>query len=485
MDDEYRDPRLERTMVSYPDELEQPYAPPARPGPPPRRRRRWKRWIRATISSVVLLGLIGGVGGYFYLSSRLQEIKRVDPQALTPSAGPMTVLLVGSDSRSDLAPGQESSFGSGTQVSGKRSDAIMILHADPGAGRAAVLSIPRDLYLPISGTGKSNRINTAYAGGPDRLISTINDNLGIPINHYVEVNFDGFRGIVDAIGGLNVHFPAPARDILAELSVPEAGCVHLSGAQGLAYVRSRHYESKENGRWRTDPTSDHGRIQRQQDFIRRMVKKALAVSIRSPVTANSLLVSVVDDLTIDEGLQTLDLVRLGNNFRSLGEGDLEMLTLPTDGARIGGASVLKAKEPEAQLTIARFLNPEPAQPAEPVDPASVTVQVLNGSGRKGEAAAASAELARRGFQPAGTGDATPTAVTTIRYRPGSEAKAQLVQGLVAGGAGLAPDPSLQGTDVLLVTGRTFSGIISASGPPPAAPAPPAPAAEPAEPNCPA
>ena len=84
---------------------------------------------------------------------------------------------------------------------------MMILHVDAGGNRASVLSIPRDLYVPIAGTGKSNRINTAYAGGPDRLIATIKSALDISINHYVEVNFDGFRGIVDAVGGLERLLP--------------------------------------------------------------------------------------------------------------------------------------------------------------------------------------------------------------------------------------------------------------------------------------
>jgi LCP family protein required for cell wall assembly len=411
----------------------------------------------------------------------LSDVRRVNPNGLTPASGAMTVLLVGSDSRADLVPGQESRFGSGSQVSGKRSDAIMVLRSDPSRNRAAVLSIPRDLYVPIAGTGRSNRINVAYAGGPERLIRTLESALGTSINHYVEVNFDGFRGIVDAVGGLNVYFPAPARDILAELNVPSAGCVHLTGDQGLAYVRSRHYEYLENGRWRSDPTADHGRIQRQQDFIRRMLSKAVSRAMRNPITANNLLASFVRDVTVDHELGTLDLVRLATTMRSFGNGGVEMLTLPTTGARVGGNSVLRMKQPEASQLIDRFLNPPP--PAEAgVEPSSVRIRVLNGSGRPGEAGQAAGKLEQAGFRLAGTGDASNrSSSTVIRYAKGAAGKAQLLQGFVGGGAELRADSSLEGSDLVLVTGRSFGGIRAPAAAA-AAPAPPQPT--PAQPECP-
>ncbi|HEX2148580.1 MAG TPA: LCP family protein, partial [Actinomycetota bacterium] len=387
------------------------------------------------------MALLALAAAGLYVQYRLGDVRRVSPAGLSTGAGgAMTVLLVGSDSRAGLAPGQES-FGT---ISGQRSDAIMLLRIDPGSDQAAVLSIPRDLYLPIAGTGRSNRINTAYSGGPDRLVNTISEALGIPINHYVEVNFDGFRGIVDAIGGLNVNFPAPARDILAELNIPTAGCVHLDGRQGLAYVRSRHYEFLDNGQWKTDPTSDFGRINRQQDFIRRMIRKAVSAGIRNPFTANKLLDSFVQQVVLDSGMGTLDLLRLGASFRSTGDGGIEMLTIPTVGARIGGSSVLRLKEPDASQMINAFLNPAPKTEEAPeggVGPGDVKVQVLNGSGRPGEAGTALANLGRAGFAGAGTGDAPARANSVIRYAPGAQAKAVLLQAHVIGTTELTSDPA--------------------------------------------
>jgi LCP family protein required for cell wall assembly len=424
----------------------------------------------------LILCLAASIASFAYLQIRLGEVRRVAASGLIDSGSGMNILLVGSDSRAGLAPGEES-FGTAETVSGKRSDVIMIVHTDPARGRASVLSIPRDLWVSIAGTGRSGRINSAYAGGPDRLLGTVRAALGIPIDHYIEVNFDGFRGIVDAIGGLNVPFPAPARDILAELDVPASGCVHLSGRQGLAYVRSRHYESLENGRWKTDPTGDHGRIRRQQDFIRRMLRRSISRGIRNPFVAKQLVDSFVRDVTIDTQLGTLDLLRLGAAFRSVGGGGVEMLTLPTVGARIGKAAVLRAKEPEAAQTVDSFLNPPPPAPAPVVvGPSEVRVQVLNGSGRAGEAGAAAGVLGHAGFVVTGTGDTgsnrNPDSV--IRYPQGADGKAALLRSYVVGGAELLQDSTLQSSDLILVTGRAFGGIRLPAAAPEGAPPPPGP-----------
>ncbi len=468
-----RDPNLEPTAVLYPVRPD-PYAP-GPPPPPlrPPRRRRWGRRITVAVSLLLVLVIAAVAAGGLYVQSRLGDVRRVAPVGLSAGSGrSMTVLLVGSDSRADLEPGQES-FGN---IAGQRSDALMLLRTDPDTDTASVLSIPRDLYLPIAGTGKSNRINTAYAGGPDRLVQTITASLGIPIDHYVEVNFDGFRGIVDSVGGLNINFPAPARDILAELNVPTAGCVHLDGRQGLAYVRSRHYESLEDGRWKTDPTSDFGRIARQQDFIRRMIKKAISRGIRNPLTANSLLDSFVEDVVLDQGMGTMDLIRLGTTFRSLGAGGIEMMTVPTVGARVGAAAVQKLKQPEAGQMIDRFLNPPPKvepAPAEALTPGDVRVQVLNGSGRPGEAGSALAKLGGVGFVGDGTSDATARTTNLIRFAKGADAKAALLQGYVIGTTELKEDSSVKTSDVVLVTGKGFGGIRTSPQAPAAPPPDPA------------
>ena len=169
---------------------------------------------------------------------------------------------------------------------GERSDTIMVLRVDPVAKRVAILSFPRDLYVEIADGGGMSRINSAYERDePQRLANTIYDNFEIPIDHYIQVDFCAFKTLVDAVGGVAVPFEFPARDDNTGLNVPEAGCFTFDGEHALAYVRSRHYEYEDppgSGNWQTDPTSDLGRISRQQDFLRRTLAGLLDTGPLNP-----------------------------------------------------------------------------------------------------------------------------------------------------------------------------------------------------------
>src|SRR5437763_3943183 len=284
---------------------------PAPPTPPPpdhphvRPRRRWPRRLLITLNVFVALCLLGTAGAYGYFEWKFGNLHKIKCSFCRgPGENPgkvMNVLLVGSDTRSTLK-GQKQ-FGSEADVSGARSDTIMILHADPKQAKAAILSLPRDL-LVTQPDGSQNRINAAFDKGPDNLIKTITATFGIPIDHYVEVDFNGFRGIVQAVGGVNIYFPAPARDAFSNLNIGKAGCVALNGDGALSYVRSRHYQYFEGGRWHDEGDGDLGRIQRQQDFIRRVLRKVKGV--RDPFTVNSLIDTGIKNVTIDNGLQPGD-----------------------------------------------------------------------------------------------------------------------------------------------------------------------------------
>ncbi len=252
--------------------------------------RYWPRRLLVGTCVLLVIGIVLAGGAYVYLRWRLGQIDRLEVDELTEDRGSvMNVLLVGSDSRSRLTGDLAEQAGK-NQVSGSRSDTFMVLHVDAKTKKAAILSIPRDLYVRIPGTTRADRINTTFAsGGAAGLVRAIRENLGIQVNHYMEVDFVGFRGIVDTVGGVNVYVPAPARDNLSGLDIKTPGCVRFDGDTALAWVRSRHYEYFESGRWRTDPTSDLGRIQRQQDFIRRMMKKAVSSGIGNPLTLNRLI----------------------------------------------------------------------------------------------------------------------------------------------------------------------------------------------------
>jgi LCP family protein required for cell wall assembly len=173
--------------------------------------------------------------------------------------------------------------------------------------------------VPIAG-GSRNRINTAYdRDKPGRLIDTIGREFGVPIDHYVQVDFCAFKQLVDAVGGVAVPFEFPTRDLGAGLDIPTAGCVELSGDMALAYVRSRHYRYEDppgSGNWKQDPTSDFGRIARQQDFLRRVVTKVVNDGLYSPSVASALIKTNQEYLVTDTGLTPRTMLEFANTLRS-------------------------------------------------------------------------------------------------------------------------------------------------------------------------
>ncbi len=268
---------------------------------------------------------------------------------------PMNVLVVGSDSRQPVA-GEGDEFGTPDMVRGQRSDTMMVLRIEPDREKAAVLSIPRDLWVPIA-SGGVNRINTAFERGPDNLVRTIRGALGIPIHHYIEVDFAGFRDIVRAVGGVSVYFPAPARDPVTGLQVNRAGCTELDGDEALAYVRSRNYETLVGGKWQAGGVGDLDRISRQQDFIRRVVAKVR--SVRNPITIHRLVTTGTGNVRLDKQLSARDIEGLALQFRDLVPSELNMHTVPAlfDHVVVNGrrTSILRVQQPQARELVARFL----------------------------------------------------------------------------------------------------------------------------------
>ncbi len=439
-------------------------APPGRPDTGGRSHR-WRRWLLiGGISLLCFLVLLTGAG-YVYYRWRFAQIHKQNIAGLAPDSGTLNVLLVGSDSRANIE--DNSAFNDKSNpVTGQRSDTIMILHVDTKQKKAAILSIPRDLYVPIAGTASSNRINTAFDNGAQRLVDTIQQDLGIKINHYVQVDFVGFQAIVNSVGGVDIYVPAPARDKFSGLNVKTAGCAHLDGFQALAWARSRHFEELEGGRWQSDPTGDLGRIQRQQDFIRRMLRKALAT--RNPIKVNELIGIGIKNVQIDQHMSSSDILRLASRFHSLNADTVDMLTLPTTPftTRIGGlqADVLRLKQPDAQSFIDRINGATPP-PAPAVTPESIRVRVLNGTGQTGLAARVSIDLQGPGFSVADRGDATGRfSQSLIRYAAGSLDKAQLFQRYLQSNARLVSDPSLRTVDVAFVVGADYAGVRSQPAP---------------------
>lgn len=453
---------------------------------------------------------------YAYVRMKFGQIERIDNLTCAilsceddDPGDPQNWLLVGSDTRENIPEEEQFKFGTEQDAAGLRTDTMMVLRVDPRAAKAAILSIPRDLYVPIAGTNRTDRINTAVfpttpaqrrvtsttvrrgtrtsatpptsstipadkiEDGIPRLIATIRQNLDLEINHYVEVDFIGFRSIVDAVGGVTIAFPSASRDKLAGLNIKTPGCVELDGDQALSYVRSRHFETFESGRWRTDPTGDIGRIQRQQDFIRRTIRRAISLGVlANPNNIRKLIDAGVENVKLDAEIEQGDLITLGKRFKSLQPDTVDMLTLPADDIRTRqGAAVLRLRPAEAAEIIRRFESqgaPPATGPVPNIPPGTVRVRVLNGSGVGGQGSKTALELRQAGFLNAGIGDADRFTYTrsVVRYGRGQKLKAQLLAAYVVGGADIKEDLTLQGVDVVLITGSSYGGLRAPGAPAP-------------------
>ncbi|MGD0984419.1 MAG: LCP family protein [Acidimicrobiales bacterium] len=319
--------------------------------------RRWPKRLLIGVAILLVLVLLGGVGGWFYVNSVLGSIKRVPVPSITPetSGAPIDILLVGSDSRAFVdTPGEASSFGSAASQSGQRSDVIIVLRLVPKTRQIEMLSIPRDTYVPIPGTGGSNRVNAAFNTGPGLLVETIQKDFGIPINHVVVANFPGFEGMVNALGGISLDFPYPVRDPESGLNVTTVGCQTVNGTTALALVRSRHLYYFKDGSWNYDGMSDWSRIQRQQAFFHAVINKANG-EFPNLLAINDFLQATADDLQVDSGFSSREMISLGLHFRGVASAGLFTEVLPTYGATVDGNDVLMTAQPYTQQMISSFL----------------------------------------------------------------------------------------------------------------------------------
>ena len=280
-----------------------------------------------------------------------------DPSATTPDGTPSDVateapsglraenfLLTGSDNGA-CPDGDGTAGGIGDRTSfGERSDTIMMLRVDPTINDVAVLSFPRDLWVNIAGTTRQSRINSAFdSKDPSRLIRTIKDNFGVPVDHYVNVNLCAFKEIVDSVGGVKIPFAHRTKDDRVGFREVGPGCVELRGGQALAYVRSRtgyRYFDETKQKWVGDPTGDIGRITRQQDFLRRSMQRALDRGTTNPATANALLNVALDRVVTDDQLTPRDLLTLAQAMRNLNTRGVNSYTIEWSARRIGSESVL-------------------------------------------------------------------------------------------------------------------------------------------------
>src|SRR5215467_10808350 len=271
-------------------------------GPP---RVGWRRWLRprpilATVAVLLSLAIVASVATYFYLDSKLTRKNILVDYKGRPVAGSgSNWLITGSDSRQGLTRAQERKFHTGRDISGRRSDTIMVLHMPAGGGRPVLISLPRDSYVAIPGHGY-NKIIAAYAfGGPKLLAETVQNATGLRIDHYMGIGFGGFVDVVDAVGGVRMCLPGPMNDPKAGLHL-KAGCQVLNGKQALGFVRTRNFA-----------ISDLQREQDQRLFVKALLQKVTSVgTLINPFAVFPAASGAAGSLTVDNGTSLYQLAQV-------------------------------------------------------------------------------------------------------------------------------------------------------------------------------
>jgi LCP family protein required for cell wall assembly len=414
------------------------------------------------------------------------------------------ILLIGSDTRAFAGSSKY-----GRLVAGARSDTAILVHLGAGSSKAILVSIPRDSYVEIpkckltSGgisAPQHNKFNAAYSiGGPACTIATVESLTGIHIDHFVEVNFAGFKNMVNALGGVTICVPQRIYDPVVRsgngfhgsgLILP-AGQDHLNGEQALGYVRARY--SLGDG-------SDLGRIKRQQAFLSAIIRKATSTGLLLDLPSlYSFLDAATKSVQTDPGFRLRQLKSLASRLHGLKPGKVVLLTVPladTNAYRsIGGqnASVVIWDDQRATTlwnalrTDGPLPGTEPRPSASPsasapattmpliVAPSHIRVRVLNGTGQPGIAHKVAQDLAAQGFQIVGVGDADSSAYSTtfVRYGTTKNESSETLAASVPGSTRQL-DGSLAGV-LQLVVGTNYSGVvpvqISSGGTPVPTPAP--------------
>ncbi|QFZ17665.1 LCP family protein [Saccharothrix syringae] len=313
---------------------------------PPRRKRR----VGRIIAVVLVALLVVAVGMWFYVDSSLRRIEALPDYEGRPADTPGTNwLLVGSDARDDLTEEQKAELATG-DAGGRRTDTIMLLHIPEGSGNATLVSIPRDSYLPIPGNDR-NKVNAAFAfGGAPLLAQTVEGATGIHIDHYMEIGFGGFAGIVDAVGGVDMCIEEPMQDPLAGLDL-QPGCQELDGAQALGFVRTRAFA-----------TADLQRVENQRKFLAALTDKATSPGVLlNPFRAFPLLFAGTDSISVNEDD---NLHHLAGMAFAMG-GGVDTVTVPVGGTpTVPGAGSVVEWDRENALRLFGALEKDEPVPAD-------------------------------------------------------------------------------------------------------------------------
>ena len=453
------------------------------------RSRRSKLLVRGAIAlGVVVVLIVGGVvGDYYYLGSLL---KRQHVGHLQSAGASVNILLIGSTTRCGLKV-QNPKYGTcAGGTTGINSDIDMVVHLDPTTHTVSLLSIPRDTFVPNARAEGANKIDAALAEGPTQLVAAIEEDFGIPINHYVELNFDTFQSVVDALGGVRMYFPMPVFDAYSQLYVPHPGCYLLNGDRALEVVRARHLQIQTNhavtnrADWTYEALSDLARIRRTHEFLRVLTAKVSARGLGNPLTDQSIAASVLGYLTVDTGFSERSMVSLAATFAHTNIANVAQETFPVVGVNSpngyqykGGDynSIVFPVQPTGYSLIDQLFGASSGESpftgkALPA-PSTFKISVANGSGVANQAATVAVGFRAKGYRVSAVGNRTPTGPITetmVWYggtpppnntdwkNPGLEA-AQSVMSQIEGPAIMGYNPS-EVTPGALVTVQTGNSL---------------------------
>jgi LCP family protein required for cell wall assembly len=443
-------------------------------------------------TTAILIFVASGVAWGFktWVDNSQQQVDALDQSssAIMDRAaqnGDENFLMVGSDTREGAAA--EDGVGTTKDAAGARADTIMIAHVPANRKRVVVISLPRDLevnrpagcaawddkarkYTETQLPPASNvKLNSVYKeGGPKCATKVVQQLSGLAINHFVGIDFNGFKEMVNAVEGVQVCVEKPLKDDILGTIVKEAGtAVTLTGDQALNFVRARHV--------RGDPTSDYGRIKRQQRFLSSLLRKAMSSQVLFDPGKLTGFVGAFTKSTFGDNIGTDQLMLLGQSMQGLEAGRVTFVTVPTVGeANARGNEVLRANDNGNLFKAIRDDTPlpgekpapetgtptSPAPPTQQVDPKTIKVQVLNGGNKtQGIATKTSNKLKPFGFQIVRVDNGEAVNKTVVKYGKDKEAAARVVASAVPG-AQLLEDPSAAGA-LILVIGPEYKGDVVA------------------------
>ena len=439
-----------------------------------------KRNILLILSIIIILG---GSGVIFYGWFVNHLLKRIDVSGFSTSVGGAeNILIAGSTTRCGLKF-QNAQWGFCSQgVTGVNSDIIMIVHLVPKTRQVTLLSIPRDTFVPNARAGGlSFKIDAALYEGPSQLVKAIEEDFGIPIQHYAELNFDGFVNVVNALGGIRMDFPMPVYDAYSHLDIKVPGCTELTGLTALQLIRARHLQYKPPSittnntyYWPYENQSDIGRIARTHEFLRVLASSVQKRGLSNPITDEKLISSILPNVTVDSGFNDSTILGLIEDFHHANLVNAPQYTLPIAVTPFGNyyfegenfGDVVFPVEPTDQNIINKFLgssNNTNTMTGKPLPPANtISVSVMNGSGVSGQASIIANGLKNLGYNIYKVGTDKPKSSqaqeTVVYYTAGHEAQAESVARQLSGYVVMSINPKdiVNGSEITVLTGTAAS-----------------------------